>query len=527
MSDPQMEHSVSPSTNPSKQVETGGDWQRLAPISILYFTVGNIKQFAQFLIYVIPALAISSNIFEMHNASYLIAIGTGILATVSFSGLISYFFYLFRIHQQHVEVKSGVLHRRHINLPFWRIQNVKIEQPFYYRPFNFALVVLDTAGSSEEEAKIVAVPLPYALMIRKQVLADNAEAKQEESNAAETIRTRDDSDEQIVNRRSIHDLIVHGITNNRVWILLGAAAPLYDSAATIIYNWLESKGLKLEQLFGEETATWWQLGLYTLTALLIILAVLASLSIGGAVLTFYGFTLSRDKRRYIRRSGLLSKQEVSMKMSRIQLVTAQQDWLDKLLGRVNLYFEQNTSGTQPQTELMSPNKLLIPSVTVDEVHTLVNGPLPHSGIYTVSYQGVSKQFLSYWLGIWVWPIGVLLTGITTYLQLWNEVGVLVIAIVFITMFTLLRWWRWGYATDERYVYVRSGRMGLDFQCLEKYKVQQVSVVQSVFMKRKRVASVKIILASGSVTIPFMFESDAWKLANDLLYAAESSKKSWM
>ncbi|MCW8092686.1 PH domain-containing protein [Alteromonas sp. ASW11-130] len=527
MNHTRTEQSSSTVTHQQKSIDTGDSWQRLAPISILYFTASNIKQFAQFLIYVIPALAISSNIFEMHRLSYAIAAGVGLISVMSISGLISYFFYFFRIHNRHVEVKCGVISRRHINLPFWRIQNLKIEQPFYYRPLNFALVVFDTAGSSEEEAKIVAVPLIYAQTLRKQVLADTSVSKAPSVGSPEHASFDREADEVVLNRRSIKDLIIHGITNNRVWILLGAAAPFYDRASTHVYNWLESKGLSLNHIIGEQTAAWWQLGLYTLTALIIIMALLALLSVGGALLSFYGYTLSRDKDRYIRRSGLLNKQEVSMKRSRIQMITAKQDWLDKALGRVNLYFEQNTSGTPQQPELMSPNKLLIPSITIDEVQPLINGAMPGSKIYNPNYKSVSKRFLSYWLGIWILPPVFLLSGIAVYFQQWHELVVILIVAMVLNTLMVLRWWRWGYTDDERYVYVRSGRVGLDYQCFEKYKVQQVTVVQSIFMKRKCVATLKILLASGSITIPFLPQAEAWKLANALIYAAESSRKSWM
>ncbi|NMH61457.1 PH domain-containing protein [Alteromonas sp. MYP5] len=522
-----MEDDISRAQKQHSQIDMGSEWQRLAPISIAYFTASNIKQFAQFLIYVIPALAISSNVFEMHSASYLISAAVGVVSLMSLSGLISYYFYFFRVHNQHIEVKSGVLNRRHINLPFWRIQNVKVEQPFYYRPFKFASVVFDTAGSADEEAKIVAVPLAYAQKLKKHVLANTFDAQNGSPDVPTAPFHANEENEEIVNQRSMKDLIIHGITNNRVWILLGAAAPFYDNASGYVFSWLQSKGLNLDQLLGGESAAWWQVGLYTLTAIVILTALLALLSIGGALLTLYGYTLSRDQDRYIRRSGLLSKQEVSMKQSRIQVITAKQDWLDKLLGRVNLYFEQNTTGTEQHAELMSPSKLLIPSVTVAEVRALVNGAMPDSQIYRIKYKSVSKQFLTFWLGGWIWPLAILLISISAYHQQWQEVGIILAVSIAFTLILILRWWRWGYGYDQRYIYVRSGRMGQDYQCLEKYKVQQISVVQSVFMQRKQIATLKILLASGTVTIPFISEKDAWEMANSALYAAESSRKSWM
>jgi Predicted membrane protein len=163
-----------------------------------------------------------------------------------------------------------------------------------------------------------------------------------------------ESDEEVLNTRSIGDIVIHGITNNRVWIILGAAAPFYDDAIGLVSDWLADKGLQLNQIVGEQTVAWWQFGLYAFVILMMIMAAMALLSVGGALFTFYGYTLSRSDDRYIRRSGLLNKQEVSMRASRIQMITAKQDWLDKILKRVNLYFEQNSTAGQQVQELMSP-----------------------------------------------------------------------------------------------------------------------------------------------------------------------------
>jgi len=159
---------------PKLKVETGDEWQRLSLISILYFTIRNFTNSAQVLIYTIPALAISFNIWD-NLLSPEVLIGAGILfLSTSGSGVISFLMYKFRVHNQHVEIHHGVFQRRYTNLPLWRIQNVKIERPFYYRPFGYALVVLDTAGSGKEEAKIVAVPEAYAEALKKQVLYEKA-----------------------------------------------------------------------------------------------------------------------------------------------------------------------------------------------------------------------------------------------------------------------------------------------------------------------------------------------------------------
>lgn len=531
---------------PKLKVETGDEWQRLSLISILYFTIRNFTNSAQVLIYTIPALAISFNIWD-NLLSPEVLIGAGILfLSTSVSGVISFLMYKFRVHNQHVEIHHGVFQRRYTNLPLWRIQNVKIERPFYYRPFGYALVVLDTAGSGKEEAKIVAVPEDYAEALKKQVLYEkalhdegdldclpNEDLSDEQSSSFPTPRTRtkaidsSHSNEEVLNRRSVKDIIIHGITNNRVWIILGAAAPFYDDVFGLVSEWLADKGLQLNQLVGEQTVAWWQFGLYAFVILTMLMALVALLSVGGALFTFYGYTLSRTGDRYIRRSGLLNKLEVSMRASRIQMITAKQDWLDKILKRVNLYFEQNSTAGQQMQELMSPNKLIVPSVTEDEAFALSQEVMPGCDLRGQDYQTISKRFITFWLlAGWTLPFITFFTigAVSSHLDI--MLGSLVVFCA-VSLLLTLRWWRWGIAYDSKYVYIRRGRIGIDYQCFEPYKAQQVIVKQSVFMKRRKQATVKFVLASGAVTVPFLPEDYVNKLADSVLFEVESTRRSWM
>ena len=531
---------------PKLKVETGDEWQRLSLISILYFTIRNFTNSAQVLIYTIPALAISFNIWD-NLLSPEVLIGAGILfLSTSVSGVISFLMYKFRVHNQHVEIHHGVFQRRYTNLPLWRIQNVKIERPFYYRPFGYALVVLDTAGSGKEEAKIVAVPEDYAEALKKQVLYEkalhdegdldclpNEDLSDEQSSSFPSPRTRakavdsSHSNEEVLNRRSVKDIIIHGITNNRVWIILGAAAPFYDDVFGLVSEWLADKGLQLNQLVGEQTVAWWQFGLYAFVILMMLMALVALLSVGGALFTFYGYTLSRTGDRYIRRSGLLNKLEVSMRASRIQMITAKQDWLDKILKRVNLYFEQNSTAGQQMQELMSPNKLIVPSVTEDEAFALSQEVMPGCDLRGQDYQTISKRFITFWLlAGWTLPFITFFTIGAVLSHLDIMLGSLVVFSA-VSLLLTLRWWRWGIAYDSKYVYIRRGRIGIDYQCFEPYKAQQVIVKQSVFMKRRKQATVKFVLASGAVTVPFLPEDYVNKLADSVLFEVESTRRSWM
>lgn len=522
---------------PKEAVES--NWQRLSPVAIVYFVASNIIQFVRQFIVVISVLAYSASTADFQQTPYFIPAMVVIFLFTIVGGLLSYWFYQYRIRHQHVEIRSGVLRKRNINLPFWRIQNVKIERPFYFRGSQYAVVILDTAGSAKEEAKIVAVTRDYAQTLKQRILSagtvapaqqDAASLTDDNTGVSPTNASASDTtqfDETVINKRSITDLVIHGLTNNRVWIILGAMAPFYDDVAGFVFDWIDSMGLSLDSVFQSEQIAWWQLSLYIVSMVLMVLGAMATISVAGSVITYYDYTLSRTADRYIRRSGLFSQQEVSMRQSRVQKVSIKQDWLDFLLKRANFFFEQNKTGNQQEQELHASHKMVVPSVTSVEAQRLADDVMPDNQLYPAVYTGISKRFVTRYITFMVVPVFVLVSVIGYQNEGWAVFGFSVPLAAVLAAGVYQRWRRWGFAIDQQYCYVRNGIIGIDRYCFPLHKVQQVSISQSVLMKRRGLANVHFVLASGSVSVPFMPYDMALVLANRAVWEVESQRKSWM
>ena len=93
--------------------------------------------------------------------------------------------------------------------------------------------------------------------------------------------------------------------------------------------------------------------------------------------------------------------------------------------------------------------------------------------------------------------------------------------------TYLHWKRLGIASDDNYIYVRKGIIGIDYWCFPLAKVQQVIVKQSVFMRRRQLSTLGFVLASGKVSVPFVATQFAAPLVERVLYEVEVKKPGWM
>lgn len=502
------------------------DWQRLSPIAIVYFAVSAIRIVAGNFIYTLPALVLGYKQVAQNPGQTLPLIAFLLALLVTYA-VLSFYFYQYRLAEDSVEIKAGVLAKKHLNLPFSRIQNITLEQPIYYRISNYVCLELDTAGSAKQEAKIVAMPLEMGHELKQHILSkkEGLTAQTPDADHAEAVQPH--LNEEVINTRSIKDLVIHGITNNRVWIILGAAAPFFDDISNSASSYLQSFGIDLQQIMSSQTIAWWEFGLYALSLVFLIMFLLALVSVAGSILVFYGFTLSKTHDRYVRRSGLLTRQEISMKLSRLQLIVRKQDWLDILLNRINLQFEQNNSGVKGTNELGNTNKILVPSVKEAECTALIDDAFPTNRLASMDFIPISKRFLFKMYVLWLLPLFGALYGMAIYHARYPEIGVLTLILAFTSFLVFMRWYRWGYAFDNDYIYVRKGMLGVDYYCFPIYKVQQAHYKQSLFMKRHHLATCKLVLASGAISIPFIPESTCHNLIDSSIYIVESQKRSWM
>jgi putative membrane protein len=525
-----LNHNLADTHQPDDTLQSTQEWQRISPIAIIYFLAKFLVGFLSNIVVFLPALYLSYDNIIAHPHLWL-PIGLSIISLIGLSTFLSFYFFQYRLYQDHIEIRSGVISKTYVNLPFAKIQNVKLEEPIYYRPFGFTCLQLDTAGSAKQEAKVVALKVEFAEQLKKEILAQHKIASSaeldNEINTSSGSTTDVNNSEVILNTRSISDLIIHGLTNNRIWIFLGGLAPFFDDFGRYIVEFFDGLGIDLEKFLTFADNPMWQIGLYAVTLTFIILLPFTLFSIAGSIITFYNYTLSKIGDRYIRRSGLLTKYEVIMRLSRLQMVIRQQDWLDVLLKRINLKFEQSNSALNQYQANTENSRIIVPSINPSECLALIDDVYPENTMMTIDYQSISKRFLLRNLGYILTPIFMLFSIFFIIDDKTNLLMAIIPAYLFFSLLIYMRWLRWGYAKDDNFIYIRKGYFGVDYYCFPIFKTQQVQFKQSWFQKRHKLSSVRIVLAAGAQDIPFIKQAVAYTLLDTAIYQVESSRKSWM
>ncbi len=515
------------------QVSSGsfasGDWQRISAIAVIYFLAKTLRHLFGQIVFLIPVfIFINKNIKENPVLTVAIIVSIGLL--LGLYAVASFLVYRYRLSSDTLEIRSGIFKKTQTHLPFSRIQNIRLEQPIYYRLFNFCCMELDTAGSIQNEAKLIAIHMNQAVALKDIILSTRKSSSGGESNGE---RQKNESldetiDEHILCTRSVSDLIIHGVTNNRVWLFLGAAAPFFDTIIQYLGISLSYIGLDLQKLFDVDSQGYAVVVIAALSLTMFIMMILAVFSIAGSILTYYDYRLSRNEDRYIRRSGLLTKHEVALPLRRLQMITYKQDWLDVVLGRVNLIYLQ-ADASVGQATAANTNKLVVPSVFPEQAQSLAEDAMKAAQLSQALYSPIHKRYILNKFLVFVIPTAVLaalIIGLNNDSWLIGTAALIAISLLG-SAIAYLRWRRWGYSMDDRYVYIRRGLFGIQHSCFERHKLQQISRKQSWFMRRYHLYSVKFVLASGGIKLPFINREEIKLIADQSLYIAESSGKSWM
>ena len=509
-----------------------GNWQRVSKLALVDFFLKRIIRIVSSAVYAIPVMWASFDTLK-NNIPYVILGGLTLICLLALSAFLQYHFFKYRLKQDNIEIHAGVFLKKHLDLPFTRIQNVKLITPVYFRPFNYTTIELDTAGSAKNEARIVAVSMNVANDIKQQILAyqqkqqsaaekdvKNSHAEHDENNI-EIV-----SSETLLNERSLKDLVIHGLTSNRVFIFLAMLAPMANTIFEKANTFFLSLGLDIKGFLFESNHPWWQLSLYFISTFIMVYLIVMLLSVLGAVIAFYGYKLTKRNSNYIQRSGLLSIHEVVMKKARLQMIVRQQDWLDVLIKRVNLKFNQ-MGGIERHKQNSLRNKLMVPSVKVDECYQLIDEVWPTNNMTNINYQRISLCFIIRGIGLCITPLTSIICIMAMITQQWMlwPVSLLFFAITSVLLYC--RWRRWGYAMDDEYIYVRKGLFGVNYYCFAIEKIQMVKFKQSIFLRRHKLCHNVFVTAASTLTIPFIAQDIGWQMLSKSLYSVESLKKSWM
>lgn len=262
-----------------------------------------------------------------------------------FQSTIKYFRFRYSIGHDELMTQEGLLERSERQIPFKRIQDVRIEQTVFHRALNVANVSIETAGGNGVEASLKVLPLERANALRHAIAVFKQQQTTEEKH--DTPNSQRNTNERELHSVSTKDLILAGLTSNGVIYLLAATAALGGQMEHLIpadawEETLRNIVTKTEGTFQLKATPPWLLiglGVFIFGCLAMVISVVRTLSL------YNNFTLSISAGELRRRYGWFTRRSASVPRKRIQIVRINESLARRLIKRATV--QVDTAGFHP------------------------------------------------------------------------------------------------------------------------------------------------------------------------------------
>lgn len=434
-------------------------------------------------------------------------------------------FYFYVVDDKFI-MEKGLLSRDRITIPFDRIQTVNLNQNIIQQVLGVMAVKVDTAGSSEKELEISALPKSYARELQNFLIEKKEETKQEKGEpeaeldepVGETKNTLDLGAKRPLVTLPIKDLLLVGLTENHLRTGLLVFAVING------YVWqFEEYLLKPFEPFLEEQANTFMASWLILLPIAVIVFLIISVLISmiQSALKYFNLEFFVDAKGVQLVSGLLKRAEYQIPNNKIQYLKWKSNPLRKLIGLRTLAVKQ----ASPEDAGGTKGVVRVPGCRDEQLEVVLDTFYPQAleGTYThylpnqllrlqhTIYFGIIPSILITGLGWfgWIFSLGALL-----YLPL---------ALFFIKKY----FYSVSMMVSSEMLILKKGWVFPTRVAMPLYKLQNVKLTQSIFQKQRNLASLTFYTAAGVEGFKHLPFEEAVELYDFLLYKIEVEDRGWM
>jgi putative membrane protein len=427
--------------------------------------------------FVIPGIAfLMSRGFDAGTIA-LVLLGALVVAVLAaFWGFLSWRATIYEVAGGVFRLRWGVVQKNERAIPLDHIQSVDTVQGIIQRLFNVVELRIETAGggASEPDASLAALDRAVAEALRREIAGSRREPVETETSGPAVVR-----------KLETRDLLLAGATSGQI----GVALSLIAVASQLFDNFLsQNLAQRLLETFAPRSVT---------TALLyvFILGLFAwLLAIGGTVLAYTGFTLSRDGDFLYIRRGLLERREATIPLARIQAVRIMEGLLRQPFGLASLRVESAGYGQDAGV-----STTLFPLLPRKEVHGLLLEAAPEFAV-APPLNALPRRALRRYVFRSTLPFLVLIFAAALLSTLVFDLAAWVFAALLLllpaALFGWLRYRDAGWALEEDSLVVRSRFLGRTTAIAPRRRLQSRATLRSPFQRRVRLATFEAQVASG-------------------------------
>jgi putative membrane protein len=475
--------------------------QRQSPIAVVLLGVGAIRslgiaQIALVVFFIARGAAGGRLVF-------VIAVGVALLAAVS---ALSWWRYTFQLVDGELVVTRGVLRIDRLTVATGRIQSIAIEQELLHRLTDVVKVVVTTAGTAQAEFTIDAVARPVAEELRRQATALGAAG----STSGQAVGGSGGSGgptERVVFQHSPRRLAVAALTMSP-WAGLALIPPLWFG----LQRALEPVGDDLSEATPDldvDRLGWWLALIVVIVAPLFVVL----LNLGRVYFADWQQELRTDSTTLRRTSGLLSRFSTTSSVTRVQVMTSRQNWLQRRAGIRDVHLSNAGDGD-----------LRLIACRDEEFAATAEA----AGLTPSDQLALDRR---------VHPV-----------EIWLRVrnGAIVAIAVTAAGAVLIGWWAmlvlavvpWMWWSSRRHVRNHRWSLGTELATSSRVisssteqalvrKANMVRVTQTIFERRRGLGHVEVVTAAGTIGVGMIPVDEARAVRDVILHGVETDRGAWM
>jgi len=485
------------------------DWsipQRQSPAAVFIVIAKALIDVLKFLWPLLIVILLRSSGDESGSWQIMVLIVPAISIMVA---LIELYFFRYSISNNDLIIRKGFIVRNTLVLPLEKIQAVHIDRTWLHNLFSVAQISFDSAGSEKMEIKINAIALKKAESLREYISRFAGKATEDETERMP---------EKIIITLGMRDLLKLSISANHLeafFILLAFALSALDNIETAIGK--KAEGF-WERIVEFAISTSGNMVLFLVVAVLLISITISTIR---TLLLYIDFRLSQYEKGFRIRTGLINMREKVVPFRKVQFMSWRANWLRTRMGLFLLKF--HSVGAEMQKD---KQQIKVPVTDINLIPSLVEAYHPLLDVKNMQSLRVQAVYVArriLYAGILpALVLSLLLYPFLGFTSLWSIVIIPFTAIGSTLFQRKFRLW-----ANEHAVQIRKSVYGIDELIVKWNQVQSVRIQQSIYQRRKGLATVRIFTAGGKITVPYIKQDEAMVLMNFSLYKIESTNKPWL
>ncbi len=489
-------------TKPSRQSIKG----------LIFIFFQSIRQAVRMFWALVVVLVIQKNLMDNK-----LIIGISLLAILALLIVHSVLFYLnffFYVEKGEFILKKGYLRKKILTIPIDRIQSVNTKQNLIQQMLDVVALEIDTAGTAGKELKIHALEKPFANALHDLLSNEKTVNISSEEQKGNTII---DTKEKLILKLTPIDLLKIGISQNHFrtgLIILAFGFQIFNQIQDVFEEKAEEYSNEFVRFMSNSN---WAL----ITFLLVFFLVISiGFSLFRTLLKYYDFKLLKKEETYLVESGLINKRNVIVPHNKIQELNWETGPIKRQFGIYNLVFKQAVSGQNAKAKLVDAPGCLTQHLELLKTDLFGEDKL----LETKRFYSNNYYFRRLWI-LYGWLPMILATPF--FYSEWLFYGGAFFWLLASAGYCYLILKKHYFKINNDQIRISSGAISHKWKQMELYKIQSVEFRQTIFQKRRSLASLSLMNASGSMTIPYIDEKMAKQIYDYLLYRTEISEKRWM